>query len=537
MPYTYPLKRGASSRLVYDQNDTPVLWVGDAAWELIVQLNNADTQTYLDDRQAKGVNAIIVELISKLYGDNAPSNINGDAPFTGAAFTTPNETYFAHADWVIEQAADRGIVVLLDPLYLGYDYGTDGWGTDVQAASVADMESWGTYVGNRYKNNTNIVWLIGGDADPTTVWAKMDAFVAALVAADPNHLVTVHWDDESLGSDHTADWLDINNTYTYITTPYEFSKTAYDYAPTMPFFFMEGRYENESGWTRQLLRSQQYYAFLGGAFGAFYGNCPVWHFSAATAGVFCGSLGWAANLDTASNTDQTHSLAIIESVNWWNLTPDWNHTAVTAGYGTWGNTNYVAAAFSTTALIAYLPVGGTVTVDMTEFSTSVKAYWYDPTNGTYTPISGPPLANTGTQDFTQTANNSAGDADWVLILKEYTGAVVGEDAAYNADVTVSSIATGSTGGNCVDNSTSTLWTSSTGGEQTITVDLGTSVSVDTLIMRWGSAYASAYVAEVSDDNVTWRTLRNGTARYVRFTLTEGVDSSKYEVEGLEVYPQ
>src|SRR5207302_2046424 len=161
-------------------------------WSLIAQGTNADIDFYLTNRQQKGVNAIIVNLLEHKFATNAPRNINGDPPFTGANFTTPNETYFAHADYVVSQAAAKGITVFLVPLYLGYQCNDEGWCTSVQAASTADLQSWGTYVGNRYKNFDNIIWVIGGDMDPNSVAgvaAKTDAFAKSLQAADPRHVM------------------------------------------------------------------------------------------------------------------------------------------------------------------------------------------------------------------------------------------------------------------------------------------------------------------------------------------------------------
>src|SRR4029078_998794 len=87
-------------------------------------------------------------------------------PFTGANFTTPNETYFAHVDSVLNKAAQKGMTEILFPIYLGYQCGDQGWCAEIQAASTADMQSWGRYVGNRYKNFDNLIWGIGGHADP-----------------------------------------------------------------------------------------------------------------------------------------------------------------------------------------------------------------------------------------------------------------------------------------------------------------------------------------------------------------------------------
>ena len=53
---------------------------------------------------------------------------------------------------------------------------------------------------------------------------------------------------------------------------------------------------------------------------------------------------------------------------------------------------------------------------MTALRGTVTARWYDPTSGTYTTLAGSPFPNTTTRAFTTPSANSAGQADWVLVL-------------------------------------------------------------------------------------------------------------------------
>jgi hypothetical protein len=77
---------------------------------LIVGLDTRDVETYLKNRQAKGFNTIIVNLLEHQYCKHPPDNFYGQGPFTTPGdFTTPNEEYFAHADWVIRKAGEYGI--------------------------------------------------------------------------------------------------------------------------------------------------------------------------------------------------------------------------------------------------------------------------------------------------------------------------------------------------------------------------------------------------------------------------------------------
>ena len=68
-------------------------------------------------------------------------------------------------------------------------------------------------------------------------------------------------------------------------------------------------------------------------------------------------------------------------------------------------------------------------------------------------------------------------------------------------VTVSSTeGTGLEGDKAVDGSVSTRWSSSFSDPQWLTVDLGASVFVDHVILRWEAAYAKEYYLQVSDNN-------------------------------------
>src|SRR5690348_16876001 len=108
----YPLTVAPNKRYLVDQAGAPVLLQGEAAWSLISGLTEDEAAQYLDNRQHKGFNSILVNLIEHKY--RGPTNRSGDGPFTVPGdFSTPNEAYFAYADRVIAMAAQRGIQVLL----------------------------------------------------------------------------------------------------------------------------------------------------------------------------------------------------------------------------------------------------------------------------------------------------------------------------------------------------------------------------------------------------------------------------------------
>ena len=415
----------ANGRYLEDQNDQPVFWSGDAAWSLIVQGTVEDIDVYLANRQQKRVNVILVNLIDHKFGTNAPSNIYGDPPFTGNPFTTPNEAYFAHADYVISSAAEKGMAVLLDPLYIGYACNDDGWCAEMQDASISDMYSWGQYVGNRYVNYDNIVWIIGGDVDPTdyNLEDKVTAFIDGLQSADTRHLITAHNDRGQMAVTpwNGAPWLTLNDTYTTYDGTYQLAQTAYEISPAIPFFQVEGFYENDTNsMTNQKLRAQAYWTVLQGGIGYIFGNCPVWGLG-SPAMWYCPDTDpdWIAQLDYPGAFFMIFVEDLFSTRTWQNLVPDFDHTLVTAGYGNYGQTDYATAGVTDdgSLAIAYLPTVRTVTVDLTKMSSMVYAYWYDPTDGMYTIIEGSPFPNTGSHEFEPPSNNADGDGDWVLVLE------------------------------------------------------------------------------------------------------------------------
>ena len=258
----------SNGQYLVDQSGQPFFINGDAAWSLVAQLSNADADLYLTNRQQKGYNVLLMRLIEHLFSDHAPADFNGDQPFlTPGNFTTPNEAYFAHADWVISEAAARGQVVMLDPLYLGYDCGSQGWCAEVKNSSTATMQSWGTYVGTRYKNVPNIIWVVGGDADPVAnnVTSQVQAFATALTQADPGHLVTAHNARGQAAVDPwpNATWLTLNDVYTDNLT-YVSAATQATRVPFKPYFLIETYYENEHGSTPQSVRAEAYWDVLSG---------------------------------------------------------------------------------------------------------------------------------------------------------------------------------------------------------------------------------------------------------------------------------
>jgi hypothetical protein len=411
-PYAYPLKAGSGNRYLVDQDNNPFFWSGDAAWSLVAQLSMKDADLYLDNRSRKGFTVIMVSLIEHKFCTDPPAHIYGELPFSGKLFTSPNEKYFAHADSVIRSAAMHNIVVLLAPLYLGYDCKDEGWCAEVRNASPGDLRSWGRFLGKRYKKYNNIIWLIGGDTDPSPVKEKVLEMIRGIRENDPLKLFSAHNQPESMAITPWPGepWLSVNGVYSYDSVLYKWYRMAYDHMPVMPFFQIESAYENEHNSTPGQLRSQAYQAILSGAMGHIFGNCPIWHFGSASK--WCNTADWKKEMDNSGSVSMDYLQRLFRSRSWQILIPDFENHLVTSGFGKWGTKDHVACAMTSdgNTIIAYLPSKRPVEVDMTNIQGSkAKCWWYDPSNGKASEIGTYPAS--GVHRFTPF---SAGDQ--VLVI-------------------------------------------------------------------------------------------------------------------------
>ena len=423
-PSLPPLGIGADHRYLVDSAGSPFLIQGDAGWELIISTTQPEADQYLTARASQGFNLILVNLIDHLFGPNAPANMAGQYPFfnssTGqhrAFIDPPNEAYFTYADWVINRADQLGLYVLLDPSYLGSGGGDEGFAQDMKAAGPTAMLQWGRYVGNRYKDFTNIIWVEGGDYSPPASDKELVNQVALGIEEFSNSIQTAHQQrgdsaEEIWGS---FPWLDLNSTYTSEVT-YPNTLLDYNRTPTTPSFLIEDIYENEHDITFLLARAEKYWSVLSGSTGVLMGNSPIWGFDYDLDFPTLGT--WKNWLDSPLANDMSRLGNVFSSRPWYKLVPDQNHTVVTAGYGTFGDTDYVTTARSAdgTLVMAYTPSAHTLTVDMSKLSGPVTAAWYDPNNGSYSAVSGSPFANSGSQNFATPGNNSQPRPDWVLLL-------------------------------------------------------------------------------------------------------------------------
>jgi hypothetical protein len=377
---------------------------GDAAWSLISGLTKEEAEKYLEARRRQGFNSVIVNLIEHKF--RGPVNRYGEGPFTiPGDFSTPNENYFEHADWVIRKAQEKGIQVFLAPIYLGYIGTDEGWIEELQANGPEKARNWGRYVGKRYRGFDNILWIIGGDRNPDKARDAVDAVAQGIKETDDRHLLTAHCHPENSAIDQYREegWLDLNDTYTYGIVH---QKLLGDYGrqPAMPYVLIETSYEGEHNASAVQIRRQAYWAILCGATGQFMGNRPMWLFDPS----------WEAALDSVGAVDMQRLYSLFMSRQWSELVPDLKREVVVDGLGEFNGMDLLTAARTADGgtVMAYLPTSRPITVEMSKVSgKEAVAWWFSPRTGDSSKAG--KFSTTGKKQF-----NPPSEGDWVLVLDD-----------------------------------------------------------------------------------------------------------------------
>jgi hypothetical protein len=406
--------------LINSITNQPVFMTGEDAFSLQSQLSDDDIQLYLSDRASRGFNAAWVALVDNYYSNNPPHDYYGNVPFNGADFTNENSAYWARVDQALTWAATQGITVLANPAFVGYGC-TGGYCQSYRKASISVITAYGKFLGNRYKNYSNIIWLIGGDADPTdkNVQSKLAALATGIRSVDTAHLITTEnyrgYSSEQIWKG--APWLDLDALYELPSNiP---SRANHDYkVGTYPIFMLEDWYEGEHSMTELGVRQEGYWAVLGGStLGRLFGNYAIWDFT------WYGATHdpWQGQLGSVGSQGQAWLGQLFRSREHWKLEPDIKHQVMTAGYGSGSTLSVAARSSDGQTIIAYISNGNatTVTINMakiTDPNSQAKCWWFNPQNGSTTLIG--VVATRGIRKFTPPDSN-----DWVLVIDSQAAAL------------------------------------------------------------------------------------------------------------------
>ena len=446
--------RVSSNQRYLVKDGQPFFYLCDTGWDLFMMLDREEADEYLKNRADKGFNVIMTILIGWKPA-KAERNAYGEPPLIDNDPARPNEKYFQHVDYIVNKANSLGMFVAIAPSWSDWMYKNVKPGPHVFA--VTNARTFGKYVGRRYKNN-DIIWVIGGDRDPTGYEDILLAMAAGLDKGDGDRdfLMTFHGMkigkptppeniyNERLCSSHLfgeSDWLDFHGAYSghqWAYPTYRLITSDRAMQPTRPVIDLEPCYENHayhadgsSYWanpkkwdgktrgTAALIWEQAYWALLAGAVGHTYAGDDVWQFHksgpAAGGPEYRPNTPWRQAMDFPGALQMGIMRCLFESRPWHTMEPD--QSILVAGQGPGENHIQAARAADGKFLFVYLPRGNQPTIDMTKIhGTRATAYWFNPRNGEATKIGTFPCA--GTREFL--APSQGVDHDWVLVLDEAT---------------------------------------------------------------------------------------------------------------------
>ena len=285
-------------RFLQHENGTPFFWLGNTGWLASSRLTRDNLDYFFSNMKKNGFNVAQISVLHEIpfyniYGKPAlPYGF--DFKKVGVS---PEYGYWDHVDYMVKAAAKCGIYVAMVCV----------WGGPVNAGKVNEKDAveYGTFLANRYKDEPNIIWIIGGDTRgdrKTEVW---QALAKTIRAIDRNHLMTYHPRGRTCSADwfHDEAWLDFDMFQSghrrYGQTSGDGEKTVepnenednwrfvertYALSNPKPVLDGEPSYEgipaglhdgNEPVWQACDVRRYAYWSVFAGSFGHTYGNNSI----------------------------------------------------------------------------------------------------------------------------------------------------------------------------------------------------------------------------------------------------------------------
>lgn len=428
------LKVSENHHFLIRSDGTPFFYLADTAWELIHRLSREDAAVYLKRRAQQGFTAVQTVVLAEMDGLNTP-NAYGELPLRDRDPLQPNERYFEHVDWVVQQAESAGLVVALLPSW--GDKWNKKWGVGPEIFNPQNAERYGEWLGRRYATR-DVIWVMGGDRpiEQDAHRAIIEAMARGLRTGDGGrHLITFHPMGGGTSAEpfHTSSWLDFNLRQNGHGASFNinYAKTREDYnrVPAKPVIDGEPIYEghpiafkpDDFGHSVAAdVRRALYWDLFSGACGHTYGHHSIWQFyDKGREPVNRPLMTWREALEEPGANEMQFGRWLIESRPVLSRVPDNDvivpSTVPSAVPGA-GAYRFVSTRDDAgTYAMVYVPVGRTFSVRLSKITgPRVKAWWFNPRNGESTPAG--EFSNQGEQRFTPP--NPGEVLDWVLVLDD-----------------------------------------------------------------------------------------------------------------------
>lgn len=282
-------------RFLMYEDGTPFFWLGDTAWQMFHRHTRESAGIYLRDRAMKGFNVIQGVCLAEHGGLSSP-NAMGEWAFLDEDYTVPNDKYFDHIEYIVDLADSLGMMIGLLPTW--GDKVNLKWGPGPVIFDTEEKAfAYGKYVGERFADKDNIIYIMGGDrpADGCEdIFRAMAKGIAVGICGKEDYsccLMTYHpWGGTSCTKWFTDEpWLDFyaqQNGHPYDVPLWD--RIAGDYnlvTPVRPVLDIEPLYDEHAidfdmkkngVSTDYHTRRYFYHEVFSGACGHTFGSTGVW---------------------------------------------------------------------------------------------------------------------------------------------------------------------------------------------------------------------------------------------------------------------
>lgn len=288
-----------NNRYIVHENGQPFFWMGNTAWLLPERLNREEAEYFLAKDREAGYNVEQIQVLNAIPTFNVYGHAANNAEFDFSKVSKPGVYgYWEHLDYIVDVAANNGIYIAMDCI----------WGSMIDKMDVKKAAALGKFLGERYKDKPNIIWLIGGDIMGDKKPEVWDAMARAIKKVDQNHIMTFHPRGRTTSAwwYNDREWMDFNmfqsghrrygqrkgdGDYTIKDNTEEdnwrYVDMSFEKEPLRPVIDGEPSYEdipqglhdvNDPRWQDYDVRRYAYWAVFGGAFGHTYGHNSVMQF-------------------------------------------------------------------------------------------------------------------------------------------------------------------------------------------------------------------------------------------------------------------
>lgn len=415
------------------EGNRPFFWLGDTAWLMLQKLNLDEIYAYLRNRKEKGYNVIQTVLIHVLPGKEIMNSLA-----SGVKDVTCQE-YWKFVDEVLRMAEDMEMYIGLLP----------AWGSLVKEKilNIENIEHYAEFIGKRYQNRKNIIWILGGDVRGNDGEEVFEREAQILKRYNPERMMTYHPFGRTSSSlwFHERDWLDLNMFQSghrrydqaslgvwddnaekedfFGEDNWRYVERDHSYLNDKPTLDAEPSYEGipqglhnpkNPYWEEWDVRRYAYWSVFAGAAGHTYGSNAMMQFydKLTDLGAYGVREVWQDAIHHPGSAQMMHLKKLMESVDFVHGVPKDEMLL----FGQKERYHRIAVFAGEKFVFCYDYMGDEFMLDLSAYEDKkMDAYWMNPQDGTYSYIT--TLLHSPKYMASPVRRKDKAN-DWVLILKE-----------------------------------------------------------------------------------------------------------------------